>query len=220
MSQFPFQDPGQFNPQVNYASPGTVPSNVRPGAVTGLAITGLILGALGILCNAYGAVMAGIMAGNGGKNPVAGAAFPAQSSTVVIISLFGAIIGLFFWIALIAGCIAALKLRPIARSGMILWSLAMMLWQVAWVILQIVFIFPETAQAMQKMQAAQPTPMPSQMSGMMSGILIGSAIFWCVILSVLPVLFLTMWTRPRVKAAFGQGPIQQPPMQPPYSPTP
>jgi len=191
----PFQPPSNFPyPDANYLPP-------RPGVVSGLAITGIILGSLGVLCNGIGLVSLAMMAM--GKNPFMPNA-PVMHDPMV--NGFGVVNGgvaLLLSGSLLAFSIGALSLKPWAHGGAMRWSVLTLIWQTLAFIVQVVWILPITSDFVLKNQPQNVPPgMASSLHAIQAFELSFVWLLWCT----LPVLFLILWRRPRVLAAFGKAP--------------
>lgn len=210
------QDPNPYatpyhDPSRGYAYPGVGIPPVRPTSVTVIAIIGIILGSLGILCDLFGAAMNGVTAANGGRSPL-----PNQPATGVGVAAYNAaasFVMLLLAILLVVGCAFALKLRPWARKAVIAYALIMIVLAMIHTGVQIAWVGPAMVAAMRQSQPNNPAV---AMVGTFGTV---SAIVGLVIACALPVCILIFWNKPAVKAAFGDGgalPPQQPGGYPPY----
>lgn len=203
MSQYPDPNanpnpnPGYYDPNLSYASPDFAAS-ARPGAVTGMAITGIVLGSLGLLCNLFGIAMNGAMLAKGGRNPMAPNT-PAMDANLTVFQIVQSVLALAFTAVLLAGSIGALKLKPSAHKTLMAWSVAVLAWVVLTLILQFAWVVPATIEYVKRSQPGNPA------MGIMGPSIIFSVIIGAVIYSTMPILFLILWNRPHVKAAFGLG---------------
>jgi len=203
MSQYQPPPPSPFQPPSNlppYAYAAYPPP--RPGVVGALAITGLILGSLGLICNGIGLIVQLFMIALG-KNPFG-------SNTPVIhdpmINGFNTInAGVFFLLSasLLWISIAALSLKPAAHTAAMRWSLITITWVTLATIVQIIWVLPATADFVLK---NQPRNMPPGMAESIRTLQTIGAVIWWLICCTLPVLFLLLWRSPRVLAALGKAP--------------
>src|SRR5689334_8162049 len=125
MSQFP--PPSPFQPQSNF---GDVYGNVmpeKPGVVSGLAVTGIILGSLGILCNGIG-LIAQVFVVLMGKSPMLANTPMLKDPAINAFGIANSSIDLVLCIALLALCIAAYNLKPFAHSALMRWSIVAIIW--------------------------------------------------------------------------------------------
>ena len=201
----------QFPPASPFPPPGDLPyaygdfQPARPGSINGLAITGIILGSLGILCNGVGLLAQAVVMSTG-KNPMMPNA-PVISDPVVTGS--GAVtsfVSLAISIWLLASSIGALYLKPAARRSLIKWSVVTLIWAVVLFVVQVTLVIPATADLILKQPTVNgSTPPPGMAAGIKVFQFLGAgvvSVIWCV----LPVLILLMWRSPRVIAAFEKPP--------------
>ena len=197
MSQFP-PPPSPFQPDYGLPDAYGRPAPEKPGIVSGLAVTGIILGSLGILCNGLG-LLGGIFVALMGKSPMfANTPMPADPA----INAFGianSAIDLVICIALLALCIAAYNLKPFAHSALMRWAIVAIIWATVAFIAQATWILPANADFMLKQQPRA----QAAAAGYRVGQVIGAGFVWLVYCT-LPVLFLILWRSPRVLAVFGK----------------
>ena len=208
MSQYP--DPGQppqyqgNAPQpspyamANYYSGGGVISNPRPQSVTAVAIIGIVIGSLSVLCTAPGFLVNLTMLGNGGRNPFA-PQLPPMSQAVVGFSVFQSLLNFALALTMLICCIAALKLKPFARKVMIPLSIVIIVWAIIVTITTTTWLMPEIHKTMQPVYRQNPAMQGPQQIGEMIG-----AVLTAVVMCAVPFCVLLLWTRPHVKAAFGE----------------
>jgi hypothetical protein len=192
--QYPQQNP--YAPPVpNYYTGAT--GSRRPASVTSIAIIGIIVGSIGLLCAAPSLVLNAMMLGDG-KNPIA-PQLPAMSHNVVVISVFQTFINSILSLVMLICCIAALSLKPFARKVMIPASVVTLVWAVALVVITVGWINPEGQRVMSGMnqRAGAVSPEIQKISQLVGVIL--STLF----IAAVPVCVLIFWTRLHVKAAFG-----------------
>jgi hypothetical protein len=201
MSQLP--PPSPFQPP--YGLPYSGYATQRPGVITGLAVTGIVLGSVGILCNGIG-LLAQLFLIVVGKNPVTANAPVMKDPLINGVGVASAVISLVLSIMLLVDCIGALRLKPGAHSGLIRWSWMTLVWATVSFVMQAVWILPATADFVLAQQTRTGSlPPPGMAAGFRFGQVIGAGIVW-IIWCILPVLFLTLWRSPQVLAAFGKAP--------------
>lgn len=215
MSAYPPPDDAGNFPVVGYHR-GFDQPNPRPTSVTVISIFAIILGSLGLLCNAIGLVTQALMIASGGRNPFM-PNLPAMSDTAV--SAYGAatsVVNLIISAILLAAGIGGMKLRPLARRAMVALSVFVLGWATVITVVQIVWVRPRTIEYSHQMQARMGTPNAAAVpKGVESGIQIGGAIIGWILWCALPVCVLAFWRSARVIAAFEQ---PQPPMATPTDP--
>ena len=217
----------QYQPpfQPDYASYGMVPPNPRPTSVTALSITAIIVGSLGLLCGAFGALAQVMTLAMGGKNPMAPNLPAATSQGVNAYGAFASVVLLGLAGALLAGGIGGLKLRPWARRLMIQLAVVTLVWATFQLIMQVAWVIPETASRVAQIQAQMDPQSAKLISGMMGPFQYGVAFISWIIWCILPTFFLTLWRSPTVIQAFDSGSVSaggMPPLIPPgqqYPPT-
>jgi hypothetical protein len=192
MSQYPQQQPSYYQPQVPPGAPlpyvtAGMSASPRPTSVTVLSIIGIVLGSLGFLNGAGGVVLflaAPQFAGPGGEgglltwNVVSSAISAALAMLLLVMS------------------IAALRLRAVGRSGMIIWAGLYIAWTIIAVGFAMVYVLPKTVA---NNPAAQSNP------AMRGAAYFGAGIA-AVIFLIFPTFVLVYMNRPNVKAAFAGTP--------------
>jgi hypothetical protein len=162
----------------------------RPTVVTVLAIIGIVLGALGVLCKPMSLMMYFVPMPAG--NPVMDRMKADQA--LFIWTMASTSVGWFLSIVLLVCGIGALALKEWSRQGLIGWSILTLVVDLAVMIFNWVWVMPR----MNKILAGQPNPGGN--IGMIAGIAVG------VVFSVaLPIVLIYFMTRPAVKAAFARG---------------
>src|SRR5437879_6336283 len=106
MSQYPYQPPDPYNPNIGYASPGAQRHSVRPSSVSGLAITAIVLGSIWLLMSLFGLASNAVMLQNGGRNPLA-PSLPPMDPIIAKAGMVSSVVGLVLSIAMLAGSILA-----------------------------------------------------------------------------------------------------------------
>jgi hypothetical protein len=192
---YPAQIPG-------YQSPYTRSAPVRPTSVTVLAIIGIIFGGLGVLCKPLGVVA--LFIPQPGPNPVLD-----MQRSMMVWNVANAMVGTLVSVLLLASAIGSLSLKPWARKGMLAYAgLALVLTVVGGVV-TMVWIMPKMQEAQRQMLAQQsargaPAPPPGMMNVMQTA---GNAfgVIAIVLALIFPLVLMYFYTRPEVKAAFGDG---------------
>ncbi len=198
MSQIP--PPSPFQPSPDLAYYGNV-AQQRPTVVSGLAITGIIIGSLGILCNGIG-VLAQIAVILMGKSPALANTPMMHDPAINAFGVANSTIDLVLCIALLAFSIGALNLKPFSHSALMRRSVIALVWVTVAFIAQVVWVLPATADFMAKQQGSAART-PAMAAGFRAGQVIGAGFVW-VLYCTLPVLFLLLWRTPQVLAAFGK----------------
>jgi len=212
MSQFPPQPPlppdqPPYPPYAQYGAPQPEP---RPPAITGTAITGIVLASLFLICDCMGLASAVTAIAMGGKNPLVPNAPMMHDPLVNGINLADSLIKLALAGVLLAVSIGALRLARWARKTAIPWAVITLTWATIALVLQLVWVVPATVRFMVQSRSQQPAPMPQGIEGILKASQFGSAIgawlFWCAP----PVCFLLLWRSPKIVAAFESNSGQPP----------
>ena len=191
---YPAQIPG-------YQSPYTRSAPVRPTAVTVLAIIGIIFGGLGVLCKPLGVVA--LFIPQPGPNPMLD-----MQRSMMVWNVANAVVGTLVSVLLLASSIGSLSLKPWARKGMLAYAgLALVLTVVGGVVTMI-WIMPKMQEAQRQMLAQQsargaPAPPPGMMNIIQTAGNAG-AVIGLVLALIFPLVLMYFYTRPEVKAAFGE----------------
>lgn len=203
MSQYP-QYPQQ---PLSYHQP-YIPQPARPRAVSGVAITGIVVGALFLLCGAIGAVQSVMHYSSGGMSLgwMDSQTIPVEKS-ILLYNMAAAVLGVLLWLWLLIGSVMALKLNPAGRKALIIWSWVMILEAVIATVVQYTWVQPATAPAFK--QAIAQRPGGQQAAGMMDAMLVATPIVLLVLTVILPIIILVLWNKPHVKAAFADGGVAQ-----------
>ncbi len=207
MSQFPPVPPSQPPLGMPYAY-GLYPKP-RPGVITGLSVTAIILGSLGILCTGLGLAMQIAIIAAKGKNPLAPNMPTFHDPAIAWFGAISAAVSLGLSISLLIGGIGGIRLWPVARKAMILWSIVTIVWVTLGLVLQFAWVIPVTAEFMANTQTKTGQQMPRAMAHTVQTI--GAVLGW-LLWCVLPALFLIFWRSQRVIEAFD--PNAQPPAVP------
>lgn len=179
MSQPPFDPTNMYQPEYQQAVPK------RPTSVTVLAIIGIILGSLSVLCSPMGLLPYFVQIGP--PNPMIDSVKndPALFGYMIGSIAVGWVIGLL----LLVGSIGALLLKDWARKGLLTYAWIQIVLGVIGFIAMITWFNPRMTAAAGSNKAAA---LGGQIGGMI-GAIIGL---------ILPVLILVFMNRPHVKAAF------------------
>ncbi len=174
----------------NYASPNFgVPTNPRPTSVTVLAIIGIIWAAILLLCNGF-AMIGLVMMQSGLPNPMFD---EIRSNTFVwLVQIIVPVVGLINAVALMAGSIGALGLKPWGRSLMVIYAVVAIVIGLLNTVVTIVFLNP----VMQRAIANDPNARAVAV-GQQVGVYFGIA---AVLLY--PIFVLVFMNKAHVKAAF------------------
>jgi hypothetical protein len=180
-----YTDGGAYVPADSYAP--------RPTSVTVIAIVGIVLGALGLLCRPLSLVMFVV------KMPVENPVIEAMKNDSFIRGwmVIGVATEWLISLLLVLSSVGSLRLRDWGRQGMLAYAPLKLLITIVGQVIGILAINPTLAPAMKQAAAQQPSAF--QMSPTTSIVLV---ILWSV---WLPLWILWTYTRPAVKAAFQQG---------------
>lgn len=195
---YPAQIPG-------YQSPYTPTASPRPTSVTVLAIIGIVIGGLFVLCKPFG-LLPLVMPNMGPPNPALDVL--RTDATLKALTIAGVIVGLPVSILLLASSIACLSLKPWGRNGVLAYAAIAIVLSALTFVAQVVWVIPKM-QAVQKQQMAN-VPNAAFFAEL-TGVPITAVEF--VFRLILPACLLYFFTRPHVKAAFEN---PQLPMTPGY----
>jgi hypothetical protein len=179
-------------PPVEYAVHSDSP---RPTAVTVLAIIGLVLGGLLVLCKPLGAAVQLLM-----PMPQPNAVMNLMRNDPAIrgFTIGSTITGTLLSLLLLMSSIGSLGLRQWARTGMLAYAFLAVVMSLVNQAVGVFVIGPEVERAIQ--QSGMPTPPGMKMMGGWVGVAVGLALgLWY------PLLIIVYYTRPRVKEAFERG---------------
>jgi hypothetical protein len=183
-------------PHIPYYTAQVPFHNPRPASVTVLAILGIIFGALGVLCMPL--MLAAPFIPELGEElgqQYEGAALVGNTVLNVVQLLLSGV--------LLISSIAALRLHPLGRKGMI-WE------EAASLLLLPVGVAMFLLWDLEELRGMDEVELVAAAAGGACGVLV------TVVYAVLVLYFMT---RPEVKAAFGEGPDEPwPPQVPPYQP--
>jgi hypothetical protein len=194
----PPMGPGGYQPQ--YYTPGqyVVPSR-RPGSVTTLAIIGIILGSLGLLCCGWGII--GNLIGNTANAAFAGqqAAFRPTAAQNAW-NLINSVVNFLLSGMLLAGSIGSLMLARWARLLMIIYAMA----AIAMALVMLVMNFAVVLPAMEDVfrQTAVPRNASFDPASFGRMIMIITTLLTFLVMMIYPICVLVFYRRPNVVAAF------------------
>ena len=197
MTQIPTPSPFQPSPDIPYY--GNV-AQQRPTVVSGLAITGIIIASLGILCNGIG-VLAQVAVMVMGKSPAMANVPMMHDAAINAFGIANSTIDLVLCIALLAFCIGALNLKPFAHTALMIWSVIALVWVTLAFVAQVAWVLPATADFVARQQGSNAPP--GMAAGYRVGQVIGAGFVWLIYCTP-PALFLILWRGQRVLAAFGK----------------
>jgi len=206
MSQDPInqQHPANPSPYDPYSTLDyqTVPAPSKPGSVTFLAIVAIVFGGLGSICSGFGAVT-GLIQLSGG-NLFSGPAGQFKiSPNLQAFGVFDSVIELALYVTLLMIGVSALSLKPWARRAAVSWwSAVVIIWTVIRMFVQVVWIFPASMEMLKQMQKTTPGLNAGQMQPFMTAWIVIVTALSVVIQLLPPVLFLALWRRAAVTAAF------------------
>jgi hypothetical protein len=209
MSQFPPPEPFQPPQSFPHAYPVFPPP--RPGVVGGLAVTGIVLGSLGLLCNGLG-LISELTLMTLGHNPFAPNAPVMHDPAINGFGVVSVVVSLILSGALLTFSIGALNLKASAHTGLMRWSLFTLVWATVVLVVQILWVMPATADFFLKNPPPGSRGIPQGMAGSIKVLQTGGAVFVWILWCTMPVLFLLLWRTPRVLAAFGK--VSTPPAHP------
>lgn len=189
MSQTPYW---QIAP---HATPQALPPS-RPTVVTAVAVAALGVGALSLLSNCMGIIIAAVTLVTG-KSPTANR-FYALSPGITRLTMIMSGVAIAFSIVLIIASILGLQLKPLGRKLAMAWSAGWLIWLAVRLPMQIVWVAPETLAIMQKTQTAAP---PGVREVMRITVIV-SVVASALVSAVLPVVILILWNTTAAKRAF------------------
>jgi hypothetical protein len=202
MTQYPTnpQDPSHSPPYDPYGTYGEGPT--KPGSITFLAVVAIVIGGLGSLCSGFATVFGLIQLA--GVNMMTGPAAQMKFSPgIQAFGVFDSVMELALYVSLLFIGIGALSLKPWARRAAVSWwSAVMIVWVFIRLIAQIVWVGPASMQAVKQMQQSTPGMSAPQMQAFMNVWMVIVVVFSVVIQLLPPILFLALWRRPAVIAAF------------------
>jgi hypothetical protein len=191
-SEPPGAPPPDPPPPVEYAPPSESP---RPTSVTVIAIIGLVVGGLGLLCKPLGVAMQLLMP-MPQPNPVMDVF--RNDPAIRAFAIGNAVTGTLLSLLLLMSAIGSLALKPWARTGMLAYAFLAVVMTILGQAVGVFLIGPEVERAVQ--QSGMPTPPGMGLMGGWAGAAVGLVVgLWY------PVLITLFYTRPRVKEAFERG---------------
>jgi hypothetical protein len=203
MSPPPGADPSQT---LGYVSPGYIEPKVRPTSVTTVAIIGVIIGALGLLCIGGGTVWS-IAMQNGAGNAQQRQMMAQQTPELRAFGYATGAVGFVLSLILLIGSIGALSLRPWARKMLVFYGVADIIYDTIKLFLVLQWMMPEMLHATERSTNLPPNMDAKQMASMMRwSMLITNWGVW-VVLIAFAILVLAVMMRPNVKAAFEPLPL-------------
>jgi hypothetical protein len=181
-----YTDAGAYLPSDAYAR--------RPTSVTVVAIIGIVLGALGLLCRPASLLVFAV------KLPVQNPVVDAMRNDSFILGwmVIGVATEWVISLLLLLSSVGSLGLREWARTGMLAYAPLKLVMMVISQVIGILVVNPTLAPAMK--QVAEQQPSAFQASPTTSAIVMTVWTLW------LPLLILWVYTRPMVKEAFARGP--------------
>lgn len=210
MTQYPGYPPQPPYDPLAYGTPGAPLPAERPGSITPLAIIGIVLGSIGVLCCGLNAVM-GVVQLAAGQAMGMPADAPQLPRNVQVYSAATMFLSLALWLVCLIASIAALSLKEWARATMVLWSWVTIALAVVTLVVQITWVGPATEDLFRQMQnQTGPGAPPPGFTGIMGKFMIGAAVVTFVLTVIYPLCVAFLWTKPAVKAAFaGPGAYQR-----------
>jgi hypothetical protein len=195
---------------INYNS-GAFAPHPRPTSVSVISIFAIVLGSLGLMCNAISLVVQAILLTMHGGNPAFHAFAPMHNDSAVNAHNFvTGVISLLIAGALLAAGIGGLNLKPIARRGMLQLSVFIIFWATLTVIVQIAWLGPHTLARAQRLQASTTTSSAvAYKTGGEIGVVLGALFGW-ILFCALPICVLIFWRSPTVVSAFENASLQPP----------
>lgn len=206
MSQYPPspQDPNNLPSYDPYAASGYGAGPAKPGSVTFLAVLSIVIGGIFTLCCGV-ATVSGLMQLVGVNMMSGPTANMRLSPGLQAFGVFDAVIELALFVTLLFIGIGALSLKPWTRRAAVSWwSALMIVWTLIRLVVQVVWVGPATTELMKQIQQTNPTPglsAPQMQTFMSAWIWIATALP-IVIQLLLPILFLALWRKPAITAAF------------------
>jgi hypothetical protein len=192
----------QYQPPLDYASASLPAPNPRPTSVTVIAILGIIFGALGILGGLCTLPQYLGMDLTPGGNPMIGA---VRNDPILIgMTLGGMVLGMLLGGIELFGSVGLLQLKPLGRTLMIVYAIAMIAMAVISLPINILLVNSRML-AMAASLPATPGMNPAAMTKLIQYSMYGGEC-WSVVFLIWPALVLYFLNQPAVKLAFGQAP--------------
>jgi hypothetical protein len=183
-------------PTIGYHAAGATPKIVRPEWVSILALLGMIVGSLILFCNVIVLVIDANMLTHPMQSPMKG--IPPLDPLVMKFMAANAIGAVVFGGVLLGASIAALSLRPWARTVLLIWSMGFILLGMARTAGEIMYVAPATLAWVGRVQPENADYASGKMERMVLPKAIGILVLYCI----LPAMFLTLWNRQDVVDAF------------------
>jgi hypothetical protein len=201
MTQYPMQGGAGYDP-LSYNS-GVYQPSPRPTSVTVISVFAIVLGSLGLFCGGIALVLQILMLASGGRNPFMPTLPPMNDPAVATYGVVSGLISFVIAGSFLAAGIGGLKLRPLARRGMIGLSIFVMFFATITLVAQLVWVGPRTIEYSNRVQKHLKGPTPPAVVGefQKAGQVVGAFIGW-VVWCALPVCVLIFWRSPRVVSAF------------------
>jgi hypothetical protein len=204
VTQPPFQPPTSYPPSVPY-QPESLPP--RPTALTVVAVIGIVLASLGIICNGFSGVSSALAAA--GITPLA-ANQPQLPRWVNVIGSADAFISLFIDITWIIVCIGLLRLSLWARKAAVTLACVHLVWLVVTAVFNFGVVAPHTKELLEQQLASQPGPASGPSAATM-GTIAAASVYFGIGLGllfglILPVMMLATMTRQSMKDLFAATP--------------
>ena len=205
MTQYP-HDPGQPAP-VPYAA-GDVASAPRPGSITTPAVLAIILGSLGTLCCGLTGVVGGLFSfATGNKTQLPDGSTYQQDAALAFANLGIAGADLVTSAILLAAGIGALSRKPWARKAAVAVSAVILVLAVVRIVVAFGWGVPDMERMTARMKQSGPVGNqgPAAFMEMMgTGVKLISIVVFLLTATVTGTI-LALWTKPNVKAWFGDG---------------
>lgn len=203
MSNYPYGQQPQYG-QTPYGQPqplsyGQPATSGRPTSVTVIAIIGIILASLALLCGGGGLVINLIAAGGGLPGQ------PKPSGTQTTYNVVTGLIILVWGVALLLGCIGALRMSPWARKFLVTLSIVDIAYVIVKNLIALLVVVPEQVRLIQAQMAQQQAAPPQGfMQGMTAGTY-GAVVLVAILSLIYPIATLIVMRKPDVVSAFERG---------------
>lgn len=186
-----------YGQQQYYPTPQ--PAGARPASVTALAIAGIVIGGLMLLCKPLSIAMQFMPQQQ--PNPAV-----EMQKEMMGWNLFSAGLGTLISALLLASAIGALMLKPWARKGMLAYAAIAVVMNVVGLVVSVVWVVPKTKKMYEQMMQQQGNAqVPQGVLSFMQNAGVAMTIVAFIIAMVFPLLIWYFFTRENVKAAFEGG---------------
>jgi hypothetical protein len=183
-----------YGQQQYYPTPQ--PAAARPGAVTALAIIGIVLGGIGLLCKPFAVLSLFI------PQPAPNPAVEMQKEMMAW-NIASAGVGTLISGLLLASSIGALMLKPWARKGMLAYAALAVVMNVVGLVVSLVWVVPKTRRLYEQLQQQQAgAGIPPGLMSFMQNAGAAMTVVAFVIAMVFPLLLWYFFSKADVKAAF------------------